>query len=81
LLRYGYWGTNEVALFFAIPPVDAQGHSLATHILGATNEIYIPKEGTSVVVPGDSGEYERYENVEQGLRWDVAHHPCPSPSS
>ena len=38
LLRFGYWGANEVALFFTISPVDSQGHTLETPILGATNE-------------------------------------------
>ena len=63
-------------MFFAIPPVDARGHSLGTHILGTTNEIYIPKEGSGLVVPEPP---KQYDNAEQGLQWDIAHQPCASP--
>lgn len=73
LVRYGLFGpsADDMVFFFKVPP------GQVTHVLGAQNLYYNPRNGTMVPMP-DNPNFEQIKA--QGIQWDVHHEPCPSPA-
>lgn len=71
LVRYTYYGSTNLVLFFAGPL-----HALA-HVFGEGNEYYLPAERTTLVPPPDASGNDAAKQISEGIQWDVDHQPCP----
>jgi hypothetical protein len=62
---------DDLVFFFVVSP------GQATHVFGAENLYYNPRNGIAVPMP-DNQDFPQIKA--QGIQWDIHHQPCPSPT-